>query len=531
MPRRTSPPGGDTDTRLPESAGPEPTGLDRGLIVICAVAMLGAVMSILDATIVNVAVATLGREFDTSLTTIQWVVTGYLLALAVVIPMTGWAADRFGAKQLYLVSIALFAGGSALAGLAWSAGSLIAFRLVQGLGGGMILPAGITILTRAAGPHRIGRVMSIVGVPMMLAPMVGPILGGWIVDDFSWRWLFYVNVPVGAVTLALAYRVLPRDHGRPADRLDVVGLALVAPGLAAIVYGLAETSSAGGFGSTRVLVSLAAGVSLLVAFVRYSLRARNPLLDLRLFRHRAVAAASGTIVLFAMSFFGTMFLLPLYFQVVRGESPLAAGLLLAPGGLGAACAMPSAGRLVDRSGAGKVVLAGLGVAALGTVPFAQVGISTSYWLLGGAQFVRGLGLGMVMMPAMSAAYQVIDHAAMARATSTLNSIQRVGGSIGTALVAVVLEHQITGGVAATSAGHSLGAIAQAPAAVRNQIAPELAAAFGHTFWWTVALTVVPLAPAALLPRTKAKQAVDTALDETSAAAPTDDRGGLVPDRR
>ena len=177
----------------------DPNALDRETLVVAAVVLLGAIMSILDTTIVNVAIDRLAIDFNASLTTIQWVVTGYTLALAAVIPVTGWAADRFGTKRIYICSLVLFMLGSALCAVAWSAGSLIAFRVLQGIGGGMIMPAVMTIMTKKAGPHRMGRVMGILGVPMLVAPIIGPILGGWLVDDVSWRWIFLINVPIGIV--------------------------------------------------------------------------------------------------------------------------------------------------------------------------------------------------------------------------------------------------------------------------------------------------------------------------------------------
>jgi EmrB/QacA subfamily drug resistance transporter len=474
-------------------------GFDRALILVSAVVVLGAIMSILDTTIVNIAIDSLSREFDTSLSTIQWVTTGYLLALATVIPLTGWAADRFGTKRLYMTSIGLFMVGSVLSGAAWSAGSLIAFRVVQGLGGGMILPAGMTILTQAAGPQRIGRVMSVVGVPMLMGPVIGPILGGWLVDDVSWRWIFYVNLPIGALALPFAYRVLPRDRPEPSQRLDALGLVLLSPGLAAVIYGLAESSSHGGFGAAQVLVPLLGGAALLAAFATHALRARQPLIDLRLFANRTVTAGAATTFLFATAFFGAMLLLPLYFQTVRGESALSAGLLLAPQGLGAALTMPIAGKVVDRTGPGKVVLVGLGLIVLGMLSLTQVGAATSYWLLLATLFLLGLGMGSTMMPAISAALQTLSRPAVPRATSALNIIQRVGGSLGTALLAVLLQHALSSRIPGT-AGRGLDAVQGAGARASGSVSTILAGAFGDTFWWAVALCALAVVPALFLPR-------------------------------
>ncbi len=264
-------PATETATTLPGK------GLDRELMAIASVVVLGAIMSILDVTVVNVAINHLTQDFDTTLVTIQWVVTGYTLALATVIPITGWAADRFGTKRLYLISLALFVSGSALSGAAWSAESLIGFRVLQGLGGGMLMPLGMTILTRAAGPACVGRGMSVIGVPMLLGPILGPILGGWLVDDVSWRWIFFINIPIGLLALALTSRILPRDQPSPQHGFDALGLALLSPGLALLIYGLAESNSAGGFANADVLVPAGAGVALPAAFVWHARRAAEPL--------------------------------------------------------------------------------------------------------------------------------------------------------------------------------------------------------------------------------------------------------------
>ncbi len=234
------------------------TELDGTLLRVAAVVVLGTFMSILDTTIVNVAINDLAKEFGSTLPTIQWVSTGYMLALATVIPLTGYFADRFGTKRLYMISIGLFLAGSVLSGAAWSAESLIAFRVLQGLGGGMIMPAGMTILTHAAGPQRMGRVMGLVGVPMLLGPILGPILGGLFVDQFTlfgvtfdWRWIFYVNVPVGLVALLMAQRFLAADESKPHHRLDWLGVLLLSPGMALFVFGLAETASSGALAPRR----------------------------------------------------------------------------------------------------------------------------------------------------------------------------------------------------------------------------------------------------------------------------------------
>src|SRR5947209_14907056 len=253
--------------------------LDAYVWRISAVVIVGAIMSILDTTIVNVALATLSRELHASIAEIQWVVTGYMLSLAAVIPITGWAARRFGAKRVYLVSLVLFTAGSALCGLATSSTELIVFRVLQGVGGGLILPLGQLMMAEAAGPKRMGRVMSIVAVPAMLAPILGPTLGGLIVDNASWRWIFLVNLPIGLIAVVAALRTLPRAEPAPTDRLDYTGLAMLATGLPLITYGLAEVGTTGTFTSTKVVIPIVAGLAIVAAFVRHALRVPHPLLD------------------------------------------------------------------------------------------------------------------------------------------------------------------------------------------------------------------------------------------------------------
>jgi EmrB/QacA subfamily drug resistance transporter len=476
--------------------------LSPEIIRIAIVVVIGAVMSILDTTIINVALESLSAELHADLSTIQWVSTGYLLALATVIPLTGWAAERFGPKRVWMTAVFGFVVTSALCGLAWSAESLIAFRVLQGLAGGMIMPIGMITLVQAAGPQRMGRVMSVVGVPMLLGPVLGPVIGGLIVDNLSWRWIFYVNLPVGVVGLLLAARLLPsgRSQGTRGatdalPELDWKGLLMLSPGVALLVFGLSEIGSQGRV-EAKDLAWMAAGLVLIAAFVRHALRARFPLVEVRLFRAPGFSAAAATTFLVGGALFGAQLLLPLYYQVARGESPLHAGLLVAPQGLGAALGMRYSGRLTDRIGGGRVVLFGLLVLLAGTFVFTQVGATTSYVLLAATVVVRGVGLGFTMMPAMAAAYSTLESNQVPRATPMLNVVQRIGGSIGTALLAVVLQRQIVSALPGASGG--LGAARNVPPSARQRIAEPLATAFAHTYWWSLVLTAIAFVPAAIL---------------------------------
>jgi EmrB/QacA subfamily drug resistance transporter len=497
---------------MPESAaaaGPREVSPLRDPVIarLAIVVILGSMMSILDATIVNIAIATLGREFRSPVSTIQWVSTGYLLALAVAVPLTGWSIERFGARRMWLISLTLFTAGSALCGAAWSPGSLILFRVVQGLGGGMIMPIGQTVMARAAGPHRMGRVMSILGVPTMLAPVFGPAIGGLIVDSLSWRWIFYVNVPVGIVAAILSQRFLTREHDeRRADsRLDAVGVLLISPGLALVVYGLSKAGGGSGFSNETVVGCILAGVALIGAFILHALRVKQPLLDMRLFRDGSFSFSVLISFVIGVILFGATFLLPLYYQIARGESPLRAGLLMAPQGVGMAISMPLGGRLTDRLGPGRIVPVGMAVVLLGTIPFTQVGPSTGYALLVAALFVRGLGFGWTMMPAMAAAYRNLSRTAVPRATTALNILVRVGGSFGVAVVAVVLQRQIGARVPGLANVLSQGtSVSASSARVPKRVAEGLASSFGYTFWIIVAFTCVGLLASFMLPRGPAR---------------------------
>src|SRR3954447_18307256 len=353
-----------------------PGKLDAAVLKIAGVVVLGAIMSILDITVVSVALPTFQVEFDATYAQVGWTMTGYTLALATVIPLSGWAADRFGTKRLYMLALLLFTLGSALCATADSIEQLVAFRVLQGLGGGMLMPIGMTIMTRAAGPERVGRVMAVLGIPMLLGPIFGPILGGWLIEAASWHWIFLINIPIGAAALVYAWRVLPRDHVAPSETFDWLGMLLLSPGLALFLFGVSSIPGEGTVLAARVLVSAAIGLVLIVAFVFRELSAKrdHPLIDLHLFANFRLTIAVVAMALFAIAFFGASLLFPQYFLLVRGETTLGAGLLLAPQGLGAMLTMPVAGVLTDRIGPGKIVLGGIVLIVIGMGMFTQVAI-------------------------------------------------------------------------------------------------------------------------------------------------------------
>jgi len=446
---------------------------------IAAVVVLGTIMSVLDTTIVNVALDTLGHDLNATVDQIQWVVTGYLLALAAVIPVSGWASRRFSSRSVYIVSLVMFTAGSVLCGLADSVESLVAFRVIQGIGGGMLVPTGQMILVKASGPRNLPKVMSAIGVPIVLAPIFGPTLGGLLLEHVSWQSIFLVNLPVGILTLVAALKLLPKDRPEGAERLDFLGLGMLSVGLVGITYGLAETGSAGTLFASSVLVPMAIGIVGVAAFVWRALHIPNPLLNVRLYADRAFTAASITTFCLGAALFGAMVLMPLYFQTVRGEDAVTTGLLLIPQGLGAAVAMGLSGRSTERLGAGMTAVIGALITLVATIPFVMLGADTPFVAIAAAMVFRGFGIGMSIMPAMTAAYGVLTPDQVTHATPQLTTLQRVGGSMGTAVLTVVLQSHLE------TAGTSQAA---------------MAGAFGDTFVWVMGITAVALLPTLVLAR-------------------------------
>jgi EmrB/QacA subfamily drug resistance transporter len=415
------------------------------------VTVLGTVMSVLDTTIVNVALDPLARALGDDLPSISWVVTAYLLAIAAVSPIAGWASRRIGTRRLYLLSLVLFTLGSLACGLAWDTRSLVVARVLQGAAGALLMPVGQAIIMRAAGRENLGRVMGTLGVPTVLAPVVGPTLGGWLLESFSWRSIFLINLPIGVLAFLLGLRILPRDEGAPTFRLDWQGLVLGSLGLTLVTYGLSEVASDPAILRPGVVGPVLAGGALVAVFVRHALRREHPLLDLHLFRDRSYALASVGVFVNGATSLGALILLPLYLQGVRHESATTTGLLVAPTAIGVVLLMRRAGRLTDRYGGGRVATVGTLAVAVSTLPLAWITDHSSYWFITGVMFCRGLGTALAGMPLMAAALARIEATKGSDATAQLFVLQRVGGSLGTALFVVVLARTASFGTAYATA--------------------------------------------------------------------------------
>ncbi|MEO3805819.1 DHA2 family efflux MFS transporter permease subunit [Nonomuraea sp. B1E8] len=468
------------------SSIPPDDRMDSRLLGMIGVILLGGLLGILNSTMAAVAIDTLAGAFATSLSTVGWTSTGFLLAVTATIPFTTWAVDRFGGRRLWLAGLSLFLAGSLLAGLAWNVGSLITFRVLQGLGAGLLDPLVLILLARAAGPRRAGRVMGLMGVVLSLGPVLGPIAGGAVLAGLSWRWMFLLSVPVGLVALLLAVRVVPADEpshgpsGASPARLDVVGLALLGPGFAAVVLALSQTAEQGSFAAWQALLPLGAGVLLLAGYAVHALRSRPmgsparrrnpPLIDLRLFANRGFTASVTIMGLGGLSLFGALFALPLYYQQAHGHGVLAAGLLMAPLGLGGSIAMPLAGRLSDRIGARGLAIAGVTVALLSALSFTRMGAHTPEIWPALAALSIGLGSGCFSAPTMGSLYRTLPESMVAQGSSVLYMLNQLGAALGVAVVTLIL-----------------------------QTAGDVITGFHGIFWLVVTMLVIVLAVIPLLP--------------------------------
>lgn len=422
----------------PAEDRPSAARLDARTWRVVGVAVLGPLMTQMDSTIVNVSLATIRQDLHASLDAVQWVIGGYLLALALTLPLNGWLVDRLGAKRLYLVCFSAFTLASLLCGMERTITGLIWARVLQGMAGGLLAPMTQMMLARVAG-KRLARVMGLTAMPVLLAPLLGPVVAGEILKHAGWPWLFYVNLPIGIVAVTLAVFLLPADDALRRRRpFDMTGFLLISPGIALLLYGLDNLDGAA---PRAGRLALLAGALLLGAFVRHALHKQAAaLIDLRLFTNRVFSAATATQFLSNGASYAGQMLVPLFLIGSRGIPPARAGWILAPMGLGMMLIYPSLGFLTDRFGCRAVSAGGVMLAILGTIPFlwmTQNPLSPAILAL--ALFARGAGQDAIGVPTISAAYISVPREQLALATTASNIVQRLGGPVGTTTMAIVLS--------------------------------------------------------------------------------------------
>ena len=431
--------------QIPAPTAQQEGGLSYKWVVACIV-VFGIFVTILDTTIVNIAIPRLQNAFGANLDSVQWVLTGYTLAQGVATPSTAFLSNRLGIKRLYLLALACFTLGSALCGLAWSLPVLILFRVIQGTTGAFLTPLAITLLYQVFPPEERGTATGFLGVPILMAPALGPTLGGYIVTFGSWQLIFYINVPIGIIGITLAWLFLRPDQQEAHVSFDLLGFLSSAAGLGLLLYGLSDAST-DGWGSGKVLGSLAAGSLLLVAFTFIELnlarRGKQPLLDLRVFKNALFTTSNIASLLVIFALYGGLFLLPIYLQDLRGLSAFQAGLLLLPQAFGSMIAALIGGRLVDRFGVRAVVIPGLIILAVALWLMTSLNLFIPYGQLQLVLILRSFGIGLCMQSLIVSALAQIKPRQLAQASSVNTTLRFVGSSLAVAVIATLVQTQNT----------------------------------------------------------------------------------------
>jgi len=449
-----------------------------GLQALVWTLIFGAVAPMLDTTVVNVALPQLGHDLGTTVSLSQWTITGYLLAMGIIIPASGWLLERLGGKKLWILSLIFFLVGSVLAGLSWSIESMIVFRIIQGAAAGIITPLMTTLMIRAAKGAPLGSLMATASLPIVVVPVLGPVIAGLVMNSLDWRWIFYINVPLVLIGIVLAWWRLPKDEPSSNHHaFDMVGFLQLAPAFALILYGLSQATGANGFFARDVYVPIVVGLVLLASFTLYALRKVQPLINVKLLRSRSYAMSLLIFFLSGLSVYGPLLLISLFYQDVQHRSVLETGLLLAPQGIGSFLPRIFSGKLVDKIGPRPVIIGGLLLTVLGTLPLAFATANTNEWLLSAVLLVRGMGLTPINMAVMVGAFQGLSHEEVPDASSTVRIVQQIGGAFGTAILTLILTHALT-----------------------TQLLP--AHAFNISFWWSIGFVALVLIPSLLLPKFK-----------------------------
>ncbi|HEY8767521.1 MAG TPA: MDR family MFS transporter [Dehalococcoidia bacterium] len=426
--------------------------------IVGIVFVFGLFMDLLDMTIVNVAIPKLAEIHSATTTQVQWVVTGYLLSLAVFIPVSGWLGDRFGTKRIFMTALFFFTAASLGCGLSWSLESLIAFRVLQGIGGGMLTPVGTAMLYRAFPPHERAKASAILMIPMVVAPASGPVLGGYLVQYVDWRMIFLINIPVGVLGFAFAGLFLKEERQQSPGRLDVPGLLLAAGGLATLMYALAEAGT-NGLSDAKVLVFGAVGLVLLTVFTIVEIRTEEPMIQMRLFKNKLFATANAVQMVGFAGLMGGLFLLPLMLQspATKGLGAFDSGLTTFPQAIGVVVMVQLAGRAYSRVGPRRMMMLGLAGVTVTTVAFVFINVGTSLWWIRGIMFTRGCFFSFMLVSLQTATFATISPQLMGRASAISNAGRQVGASFGVALLATVLTNRLSANGTSLNPGADAGA--------------------------------------------------------------------------
>lgn len=468
------------NTELKENPTKPKDKIDPAVLKIVVILLVGGLAPLFDTTMVNVAINTLTASLHTTVADIQWMITGYMLAMSMTIPVSGWAVSRFGGKRMWLFSLGVFLAGSILSALSWDVTSLIIFRIIQGIGAGLIVPILMTLTAQSAGGQNLGQIMSLMSLPALFAPIFGPVLGGIILHTLNWHWIFFINIPICIVAIIFAWWKLPQDTvSKKPLTLDIIGILLLSPGLALLVFAISRVIRVSLFDVT-FLIPLIASLILLGGFiVHIVLTQEGSLLDIRLFKSHTFSASC--ILLFAVGALsaGMMFILPLYFQQVRGADVLYAGLWLIPEGIGMLLTRSWIGRLTDRINSRILVQASLVIIIIGTVPFSFAGPDTNPLFIVLTLFVDGIGLGGVLIPVMVSSFRGLSMELIPHASSATRIFQLIGGAFGSAVIAVVIQQQLL--------IHGTSGIS------------EITNAYAGAFWWLTGLAMIAILSSFALP--------------------------------
>lgn len=487
------------------------------------VALIGAFMSILDSSIVNVAIPTMMNVFNADPISIQWVSTIYMLALGVVVPLSGWLGDRIGFKRLYILSMGVFIAGSLFCTLAWDLNALIVARVIQAMGGGMIMPTTMAMIYRMVPRDRIGSGMGIFGIALLVAPSIGPTLGGYLVEYVDWRWIFTINLPIGVIGMLLAFFVLPEFQSKHPGKLDVAGALTAATALFCLLLALSKGSD-WGWRDERTILLFCVSLFSFFVFIYLELTAENPLLDLRVFKYPSFTLANLSIMVTTIGMFSGLFFLPLFLQSIRGIGAMQTGLIMMPGALVGGVVMPISGRLFDRIGPRPLVIVGLLLLAFITFLFRNLNLATATSTVMVWVMFRGMVMPLANMPAQTAALVDLPTELIGRASAITNIVGRVSSSFGIAVLTSMLTTRQIMHAARLSwelspaSSAAIGLLGRAGAAMGGGAHGK---SIALTFLWgfvekmsfvkamddvfivTAAFTLIALVPAVFLKRTKA----------------------------